>query len=312
MEKTSKIYVCGHSGMVGSALVRKLRENGWNNLIYKTSKELDLTDQMAVKDFFREEKPDYVFLSAAAVGGIKKNIDYPADMLLTNLKIQDHVIEEAYKNGVKRLMFLGSSCIYPRLCPQPMKEEYFLTGPFEPTNEGYAIAKAAGLRLCEYFNRQYGTDYVSIMPCNLYGINDHYNENAHVMASLIRRFHEAKLAGAEEVVVWGSGNQRREFMFVDDMADAALFVMENYHENEFINVGTGSDVSIRELAGIIAEVVGYEGTIVMDPSKPDGMPQKLLDVSRLGQMGWSYKTELREGIRLTYEDFLKNPEFAAR
>ncbi len=312
MEKTSKIYVCGHSGMVGSALVRKLRENGWNNLIYKTSKELDLTEQMAVKDFFREEKPDYVFLSAAAVGGIKKNIDYPADMLLTNLKIQDHVIEEAYKNGVKRLMFLGSSCIYPRLCPQPMKEEYFLTGPFEPTNEGYAIAKAAGLRLCEYFNRQYGTDYVSIMPCNLYGINDHYNENAHVMASLIRRFHEAKLAGAEEVVVWGSGNQRREFMFVDDMADAALFVMENYHENEFINVGTGSDVSIRELAGIIAEVVGYEGTIVMDPSKPDGMPQKLLDVSRLGQMGWSYKTELREGIRLTYEDFLKNPEFAAR
>lgn len=312
MEKTSKIYVCGHSGMVGSALVRKLRENGWNNLIYKTSKELDLTDQMAVKDFFREEKPDYVFLSAAAVGGIKKNIDYPADMLLTNLKIQDHVIEEAYKNGVKRLMFLGSSCIYPRLCPQPMKEEYFLTGPFEPTNEGYAIAKAAGLRLCEYFNRQYGTDYVSIMPCNLYGINDHYNENAHVMASLIRRFHEAKQAGAEEVVVWGSGNQRREFMFVDDMADAALFVMENYHENEFINVGTGSDVSIRELAGIIAEVVGYEGTIVMDPSKPDGMPQKLLDVSRLGQMGWSYKTKLREGIRLTYEDFLKNPEFAAR
>lgn len=312
MEKTAKIYVCGHGGMVGSALVRRLKEKGYYNIVCKTSKELDLREQGEVKAFFEKEKPDYVFLAAAAVGGIKKNIDCPADMLLTNLKIQDHVIEEAYRNGVKRLMFLGSSCIYPRLCSQPMKEEYFLTGPFEPTNEGYAIAKAAGLRLCEYFNRQYGTDYVSIMPCNLYGINDHYNENAHVMASLIRRFHEAKQTEAEEVVVWGSGGQRREFMFVDDMADAALFIMERYHGNDFINVGTGSDVSIRELAEMIADIVGYKGKIVMDPTKPDGMPQKLLDVSKLHNMGWRHKTELQEGIKRTYEDFIKNPEFAVR
>lgn len=312
MEKTAKIYVCGHKGMVGSALVRKLREKGFSNIIYKTSKELDLTDQKAVGEYFDNEKPDYVFLAAAAVGGIKKNIDFPADMLLTNLKIQNNVIEAAYRNSVKRLMFLGSSCIYPRLCLQPMKEEYFLTGPFEPTNEGYAIAKVTGLRLCEYFNRQYGTDYVSVMPCNLYGINDHYNENAHVMASLIKRFHEAKQTGAKQVIVWGSGRQRREFMFVDDMAEAALFLMENYHDNNFINIGTGVDVSIQELAGIIAEIVGYEGEIVMDPEKPDGMPQKLLDVSRLNKMGWSHKIGLREGIRLTYEDFIKNPDFATR
>ncbi|MCI9127134.1 MAG: GDP-L-fucose synthase [Eubacterium sp.] len=312
MEKKAKIYVCGHKGMVGSALVRKLREKGFSNIIYKTSKELDLTDQKAVRAYFDNEKPDYVFLAAAAVGGIKKNIDFPADMLLTNLKIQNNVIETAYRNSVKRLMFLGSSCIYPRLCLQPMKEEYFLTGPFEPTNEGYAIAKATGLRLCEYFNRQYGTDYVSVMPCNLYGINDHYNENAHVMASLIKRFHEAKQTGAKQVIVWGSGRQRREFMFVDDMAEAALFLMENYHGNNFINIGTGVDVSIQELAGIIAEIVGYEGEIVMDPEKPDGMPQKLLDVSKLNKMGWSHKIGLREGIRLTYEDFIKNPDFATR
>ena len=312
MEKKAKIYVCGHKGMVGSALVRKLREKGFSNIIYKTSKELDLTDQKAVRAYFDNEKPDYVFLAAAAVGGIKKNIDFPADMLLTNLKIQNNVIETAYRNSVKRLMFLGSSCIYPRLCLQPMKEEYFLTGPFEPTNEGYAIAKATGLRLCEYFNRQYGTDYVSVMPCNLYGINDHYNENAHVMASLIKRFHEAKQTGAKQVIVWGSGRQRREFMFVDDMAEAALFLMENYHGNNFINIGTGVDVSIQEIAGIIAEIVGYEGEIVMDPEKPDGMPQKLLDVSKLNKMGWSHKIGLREGIRLTYEDFIKNPDFATR
>lgn len=312
MEKTAKIYICGHNGMVGSAMVRKLREKGFSNIIYKTSKELDLTNQNEVRAYFEIEKPDYVFLAAAAVGGIKKNIDFPADMLLTNLKIQNNVIESAYRNSVKRLMFMGSSCIYPRLCLQPMKEEYFLTGPFEPTNEGYAIAKAAGLRLCEYFNRQYGTDYVSVMPCNLYGINDHYNENAHVMASLIRRFHEAKQSGKKEVVVWGSGRQRREFMFVDDMAEAALFIMENYHDNSFINIGTGIDVSIRELAGIIADIVGYEGEIVMDLERPDGMPQKLLDVSKLNKIGWNYKTELREGIRLTYEDFINNPDFATR
>lgn len=312
MEKNARIYVAGHRGMAGSALVRKLKERGHENIICKTSKELDLTDQAATEAFFAAEKPEYVFLAAAAVGGIKKNIDYPADMLLINLKIQDNVIESAYKHGVKQLMFLGSSCIYPRLCPQPMKEEYFLTGPFEPTNEGYAIAKVAGLRLCEYYNRQYGTDFVSIMPCNLYGINDHYNENAHVMASLIRRFHEAKVSGAKEVVVWGSGKQRREFMFADDMADAALYIMDHYHGNEFVNVGTGTDVSIKELAELIASVVGYEGNIVFDQTKPDGMPQKLLDVSRLHALGWKHKTELEDGIRLTYADFLKNPIFANR
>ncbi len=312
MEKGDKIYVCGHRGMVGSALLRKLQGDGWGNIISRTSEELDLTDQAAVSAFFCEEKPQYVFLAAAAVGGIKKNMDCPADMLLINLKIQNNVIEESYKHGVKRLMFLGSSCIYPRLCPQPMKEEYFLTGAFEPTNEGYAIAKVAGLRLCEYYNRQYGTDYVSIMPCNLYGINDHYNENAHVMASLIRRFHEAKVRGAGEVMVWGSGTQRREFMFADDMADAALFIMENYHGDSFINVGTGSDISIYELAKKIAGIVGYEGEVIMDPTKPDGMPQKLLDVSKLHKMGWVHKTGLEEGIRLAYGDFMKNPELAIR
>lgn len=312
MEKHSKIYVCGHSGMAGSAIVRKLQAEGYHNIITRTHRELDLCRQNDVEDFFAAEKPEYVFLAAAAVGGIKKNMEHPADMLLTNLLIQCNVIENAYRTGAKRLLFLGSSCIYPRLCSQPMKEDYLLTGPFEPTNEGYAIAKVAGLRMCEYYNRQYGTDYVSIMPCNLYGINDHYNENAHVMASLLRRFHEAKMNQAPEVVVWGSGKQRREFMFADDMADAALFVMNNYHSNEFVNVGTGSDVSIYELAQLIADVVGYHGKIVMDPTKPDGMPQKLMDVSRTTALGWTYQTELKDGIRLTYEDFLKHPEFALR
>lgn len=298
--------------MAGSALIRKLNENGYGNIITRSHGELDLCRQDQVEAFFAAEKPDYVFLAAAAVGGIKKNMEHPADMLFTNLSIQTNVIENAYKNGVKRLLFLGSSCIYPRLCPQPMKEEYFLTGPFEPTNEGYAIAKAAGLRMCEYYNRQYGTQYLSIMPCNLYGINDHYNENAHVMASLIRRFHEAKTEGAPSVVVWGSGKQRREFMFADDMADAALFLINNYYENEFVNVGTGYDVTIRELAEMIAEVVGYNGEIVMDPTKPDGMPQKLLDVTKIQNLGWRHSVDLMDGIRATYEDFLRHPEFAGR
>lgn len=312
MEREAKIYVCGHTGMVGSALTKRLRANGYDNIVFRTSKELDLTNQVAVATFFAAEKPEYVFLAAAAVGGIKKNIEHPADMLLVNLKIQNNVIESAYMNNVKRLMFLGSSCIYPRLCPQPMKEEYLLTGPFEPTNEGYAIAKVAGLRLCEYLNRQYGTDYVSIMPCNLYGINDHYDDNAHVMASLIRRFHEAKQRNSQEVVVWGSGKQRREFMFTDDMADAAIFIMQNYHDNNFMNVGTGCDVSIGDLAKIIAEIVGYEGNIVFDPTKPDGMPQKLLDVTRLNSMGWKHKVELKEGIEFTYKDYLMNLELDMR
>ena len=312
MDKNSKIYVCGHRGMVGSAILRKLRSSGYNNIIYKTSKELDLTNQAAVFDYFEKEKPEVVILAAAAVGGIKKNIDHPADMLMINMMIQSNVFEAAHRNKVNRLLFLGSSCIYPRLCNQPMKEEYLLTGPFEPTNEGYALAKVAGLRMCEYYNRQYGTDYISIMPCNLYGINDHYNENAHVMASLLRRFHEAKLDNAPNVVVWGTGNQRREFLFVDDMADAAVYFLENYHSNEFVNIGSGEDVSIAELAKIIAKVVDYKGNIEFDTSKPDGMPRKLLDTSKADALGWKYKTKLEDGIRKTYEDFLKHPEFAKR
>lgn len=312
MEKDAKIYVCGHRGMAGSAIVRKLQQEGYTNIVTRTHAELDLCRQNEVERFFEEEKPQYVFLAAAAVGGIKKNIEHPADMLYTNLAIQTNVIQSAYNNGVKRLLFLGSSCIYPRLCQQPMKEEYFLTGPYEPTNEGYAIAKSAGLRMCEYYNRQYGTEYVSIMPCNLYGINDHYNADAHVMASLIRRFHEAKINNMPEVVVWGTGNQRREFMFADDMADAALYFINNYFGNEFVNVGTGSDVSIRELAELIADVVGYDGNIVMDPTKPDGMPRKLLDVTKAESLGWKYTTELQDGIVATYNDFLMHPEFAVR
>ena len=312
MNKSSKIYVCGHRGMAGSAILRKLQEKGYNNLIYKTHKELDLTNQSSVLDYFEKEKPDVVILAAAAVGGIKKNMDFPADMLMTNMMIQSNVFEAARKNKVNRLLFLGSSCIYPRLCPQPMKEEYLLTGPFEPTNEGYALAKVAGLRLCEYYNRQYGTDYISIMPCNLYGINDHYNENAHVMASLIRRFHEAKVNNIPNVSVWGTGKQRREFLFVDDMADAAVYFLENYHKSEFVNIGSGKDVSIAELAEIIAKTLGYKGNIEFDTSKPDGMPRKLLDTSKAESLGWKYKTELEDGIKLTYEDFLKHPEFAKR
>ena len=312
MNRNDKIYVCGHSGMAGSAIVRKLQDSGYTNLLLKTHSELDLCRQDSVERFFETEKPDYVFLAAAAVGGIKKNIEHPAEMIYINLSIQTNIIQNAFKHNVKRLLFLGSSCIYPRLCPQPMKEEFLLTGPFEPTNEGYAIAKVAGLRMCEYYNRQYGTDYVSIMPCNLYGINDHYNENAHVMASLIRRFHEAKIKHYPEVLVWGSGNQRREFMFADDMADAALFIMNNYHSNQFVNVGTGFDVSIKELALMVAKVVGYSGRITMDSSKPDGMPQKLMDISRLSNLGWKYKTELLDGIRITYNDYLNHPEFEVR
>ena len=298
--------------MAGSAIMRKLQEKGYTNLVYRTHKELDLTNQADVFKFFETEKPDVVILAAAAVGGIKKNIDFPADMLMTNMMIQSNVFEASHRNNVNRLLFLGSSCIYPRLCSQPMKEEYLLTGPFEPTNEGYALAKVAGLRLCEYYNRQYGTDYISIMPCNLYGINDHYNENAHVMASLLRRFHEAKIDNLPSVSVWGTGKQRREFLFVDDMADAAVYFLEKYHENEFVNIGSGKDVSIAELAEIIAKTVGYKGKIEFDTTKPDGMPRKLLDTSKAESLGWKYKTELEDGIRLTYEDFLKHPEFAKR
>ena len=312
MKRDSKIYVCGHNGMVGSAIVRVLYDKGYTNIVTRTHEELDLTSQNDVDKFFMTEKPEYVFLAAAAVGGIKKNIEHPADMLILNLKIQNNVIEASYKYKVKKLMFLGSSCIYPRLCKQPMKEEYFLTGPFEPTNEGYAIAKSAGLKMCEFFNKQYSTNFISVMPCNLYGINDHYDENAHVMASLIKRFHEAKEKDINEVVVWGSGKQRREFMFSDDMGEASVYLMETYNDSQFINIGTGSDVSIYELAFLIARIIGYDGKIIFDTSKPDGMPQKLLDVKKLHDLGWTHKIDLEEGIKLAYKDFLNNPIRAER
>lgn len=304
MNKESKIYISGASGMAGSSIYRCLKNNGYNNLITRDHNELDLTDQCAVTSFFEEEKPEYVFLAAAKVGGIKKNIDSPVEMLLDNLKIQNNIIENSYKVGVKKLLFLGSSCIYPRLCNQPMKEEYFLTGPFEPTNEGYAIAKVAGLRLCEYYNRQFKTQYISIMPCNLYGINDHYNENGHVVSSLIYKFHQAKVNNEDKVVVWGSGNQRREFMFADDMAEAAIYLMINYEENQFINVGTGVDYTIKELANIVKEIIGFKGAIEFDTSKPDGMPRKLLDITRLKQTGYKHKVDIYEGIEISYKDFL--------
>lgn len=304
MDKNSKIYICGHTGMVGSAIVRTLRDQGYENLVFRSFEELDLTDQCAVKSFFEKEKPEFVFLAAAAVGGIKKNIERPGEMLYINLAIQNNVIDSAYRHNVKKLLFLGSSCIYPRLCKQPMKEEYILTGPFEPTNEGYAIAKVAGLKMCEYYNRQYGTNFISIMPSNLYGKNDHYDEGAHVLASLVRKFYEAKKYNRKEVSVWGSGNQRREFLYVDDAANAAVFLMKHYDRSEFLNVGYGSDVSIRELAFMISKIIGYEGKIIFDTSKPEGMPQKLLDVSKLSAIGWTFKTSLEEGIKLTLEDFL--------
>ena len=304
MNKESKIYISGASGMAGSAIYRCLKKNGYNNLITRDHSEIDLTDQYEVKSFFEKEKPEFVFLAAAKVGGIKKNIDSPVEMLLDNLRIQNNIIENSYKVGVKKLLFLGSSCIYPRLCKQPMKEEYFLTGPFEPTNEGYAIAKVAGLRLCEYYNRQFKTQYISIMPCNLYGINDHYNENGHVVSSLIYKFHQAKVNNEDKVVVWGSGNQRREFMFADDMAEAAIYLMENYEENQFINVGTGVDYTIKELASIIKEIIGFKGSIEFDTSKPDGMPRKLLDITRLKQTGYKHKVDIYEGIEISYKDFL--------
>ena len=304
MKKDSRIYIAGHSGMAGSAIYRLLKNSGYTNVVVRTHNELDLKNCDAVNAFFSNENIDYVFLAAAKVGGIKKNINYPVEMLLDNLKIQNNVIEAAYNYNVKKLMFLGSSCIYPRLCQQPMKEEYFLNGPFEPTNEGYAIAKVAGLRLCEYYNRQYNTNFISIMPCNLYGINDHYDENGHVVSSLIYRFHKAKMNNDKIVLVWGSGNQRREFMFSDDMAEAAIYLMNNYNENQFINVGTGIDYTIKELAYIIKDVIEYKGEIVFDTKMPDGMPRKLLDVSKLNSLGFEYKIDIHRGIEIAYNDFL--------
>lgn len=307
MEKDSKIYVAGHRGLVGSAIVRGLKAKGYTNIIGKTHAELDLMDNVAVEEFFKTEKPEYVFLAAAKVGGIYANSTYPADFIFQNLQIQQNVIGNAFKYNVKKLMFLGSSCIYPKMCPQPIKEEYLLSGYLEETNEGYALAKISGLKMCQFFNKQYGTNYISVMPTNLYGPYDNFSGiNSHVMPALIRRFHEAKINNAPEVVVWGSGTPLREFLYSEDMADACIYLMETYKGNDFFNIGTGKEITIKGLAELIKEVVGYEGKIVWDSTKPDGTPRKLLDVSRLEKAGWKYKMELKDGVKEAYKWFLEN------
>jgi GDP-L-fucose synthase len=306
MDKLSKIYVAGHRGMVGSAIYRKLLSEGYTNIITRTSKELDLRDQAAVHSFFEKEKPEYVFLAAAKVGGIMANNTYRADFLYENLQLQNNVIHAAYVHGVKKLMFLGSSCIYPKMAPQPLREDSLLTGTLEPTNEPYAIAKIAGIKMCEAYRDQYGCNFISVMPTNLYGINDNYHpQNSHVLPALIRRFHEAKLNNAAVVEIWGSGSPLREFMFSDDLADACYFLMKSYDEKEFVNIGTGKDLSIKELALLIKRIIGYEGELVFDATKPDGTPRKLMDVSKLHSLGWKHKIELAKGIELAYEDYLK-------
>ncbi|MEW8521865.1 MAG: GDP-L-fucose synthase [Candidatus Thiodiazotropha endolucinida] len=307
MEKDTKIYVAGHRGLVGAAIVRCLKKGGWNNLLLHTHAELDLTNQNQVCDFFAQEKPDYVFLAAAKVGGIHANNTYPVDFIVDNLAIELNVISSAYANGVKRLMFLGSSCIYPKHCPQPMKEEYLLTGSLEPTNEPYAIAKIAGIKMCEAYNRQYGTDFVTVMPTNLYGPNDNFDlQNSHVLPALIRKFHEAKERGDDNVAIWGTGIPRREFLYVDDMADACVHVMKKDGFTEMVNIGVGEDISIGDLARLVGDVIGYQGHLVFDTEKPDGTPQKLLDVSRLSSLGWQAQISLKEGIQMTYQWFLEN------
>ena len=313
MEKDAKIYVAGHKGMVGSAIVRALQAQGYNNLVLRTSKELDLRRQDKVEAFFAEQKPDYVFLAAAKVGGIIGNSLHPADFMYENMILEMNVIHSAWQNGVKKLMFLGSSCIYPRLAPQPMSERCLLTSELEQTNEAYALAKISGLKYCEYLNRQYGTDYISVMPTNLYGKNDNYHpEHSHVLPALIRRFHEAKEKGLPFVTCWGTGAPLREFLYVDDLADACVYLMNTYSGNETVNLGTGKELSIKALTELVAKVVGFTGEIKWNASKPDGTPRKLLDVSKLESLGWKYKTELEEGIRLTYQDFLTNPMRAER
>lgn len=313
MEKDAKIYVAGHKGMVGSAIVRSLRAQGYENTITRSHSELDLIRQNEVEDFFACERPEYVFLAAAKVGGIAANSAHLADFMYENMVLEMNVIHSAWKNGCKKLMFLGSSCIYPRMAPQPMKEDCLLTGELEKTNEAYALAKISGLKYCEYLNRQYKTDYISVMPTNLYGPNDNYHpEHSHVLPALIRRFHEAKEKGLKEVYCWGTGSPLREFLYVDDLADACVYLMNNYSGNETVNIGTGKELTIRELTELVARIIGYEGEIKWDPSRPDGTPRKLLDVSKLNELGWHYKTELEDGIRLTYEDFLNNPMRAER
>ncbi len=307
MNKNSKIYVAGHNGLVGSAIVRVLRNNGFDNILVCSSSELDLRCRQSTESFFATQKPDYVFLAAAKVGGIEANNTLPAEFIYDNTMIAFNVIHSAYKNNVKKLMFLGSSCIYPKMCQQPIKEEYLLTGALETTNEAYAIAKISGLELCKFYRRQYGCDFISVMPTNLYGINDNFDLNtSHVLPALIRKFHEAKQSGLPYVTIWGTGKPFREFLFVDDLADALLFLMLNYSDEPHINIGTGEDCSIGELAQTVKNIIGFEGDIVYDTTKPDGTPRKLLDVSRLHRLGWKHKTSLNEGIGIVYKWYLQN------
>lgn len=309
MQKTSKIYVAGHRGLVGSALVRNLEKNGFTNLVTRTRQELDLLDKIAVADFFATEKPDYVFMAAAKVGGIMANKTKPAEFIYENLTVQNNLIHQAYLSGVKKLLFLGSSCIYPKLAPQPIKEEYLLTGPLEPTNDAYALAKIAGIKMCQSYNAQYGTNFISVMPTNLYGPNDNFDlETSHVLPALIRRFHEAKQNQAPEITLWGTGTPKREFLHVDDLADACLYLMQTYNGNEPINIGTGEDVTIKELAETVAKTVGYQGKINWDSTKPDGTPRKLLDVSKLHSLGFRHKTALTDGLKLTYDWYKEQPK----
>ncbi len=304
MNKGKKIFVAGHKGLVGSAIVRALQKQGYDNLITRTRQELDLLDNVAVESFFKNEKPEYIFLAAAKVGGIMANSTYPADFIYQNLVVQNNVIHNAYVNGVKKLLFLGSSCIYPRNCPQPIKEEYFMTGPLEPTNGAYAIAKIAGITMCQSYNKQYGTNFISLMPTNLYGPNDNFDlESSHVLPALIRKFHEAKIGNKKEMTLWGTGTPKREFLHVDDLAEACVFLMKNYNDTKIINVGTGEDITIKDLAETIKKIVGYAGKIIWDASKPDGMPRKLLDVSKINTLGWRYEINLETGVRTTYEWF---------
>lgn len=308
MNKEARIYVAGHKGLVGSAILHLLEKRGFQNLVHRTSEMLDLRDQQAVAAFFSQEKPEYVFLAAARVGGILANSTYPAQFIFDNLMIQANIIHQSFLGGVKKLLFLGSSCIYPKFCPQPMKEEFLLDGKLESTNEPYAVAKIAGIKMCQSYNRQYGTCFISAMPTNLYGPNDNFDlHDSHVIPALIRKIHEAKTKGAPEVVIWGTGSPRREFLYVDDLAEACLFLMERYRDSEIINVGMGDDLTIKELARLIAGVIGYEGQITYDPSYPDGTPRKLLDVSRIAALGWQARTSLTEGLKETYDWFCRSP-----
>lgn len=310
MQKTSKILVAGHRGLVGSHILEKLKNDGYENLIAKNRQELDLLNQNAVFDFFKTEKPEYVFVSAAKVGGIMANMTQQASFVYENLQIQNNIIHSSYLTGVKKLLFLGSSCIYPRDCPQPMKEEYLLTGPLEQTNYGYAIAKIAGLKMCQAYNEQYGVNFITVMPTNLYGPRDNFDlQNSHVLPALIRKFHEAKTKNLNEVIIWGTGNPKREFLYAADLADACIFLMNDNKVNSktgLINIGTGEDISIKDLTSLIKDIVGFEGNLVFDKSKPDGTPRKLLDISKISEIGWTAKTSLRDGIKKSYEWYIKN------